>query len=121
MDPGLTQIVPGQNVTLRYGGFVPRERVSLYVASTPILLSDGFADANGWVEISGVIPSDLSAGAHSLVLLSESGIGYRQSVSLESGGLPTTGSDFVPLALWSFTFVVLGLALTVLARRRRIS
>lgn len=119
MDPGLTQITPGQRVTLRHGGFSPGERVSLYVASTPVLLGDGLADGNGVAEVSGVIPSGLAAGSHSLALLGDSGVGFRQTVSLSGSGLPTTGSDSTALALWAFTFMLLGLTLTVLARRRR--
>lgn len=119
MDPTLTQIRPGQRVRLRYGGFVPRERVRLYVASTPVLLADGFADGNGEIELEGIIPSDLDPGSHSLVLLGDSGVGFRQTVSATTSALPSTGSESATLALSALVVVMVGSVLTLLARRRR--
>ena len=121
----MTTKVPnrGEAFEAIHGGFSPGDTISLYVASTPILLGAGIADGSGFVTVNGTLPADLAPGDHTLALLSSDGVtGFAQALTVSSestsGGLPTTGSD-------TSTFVIIGAALLslgalgVFASRRR--
>lgn len=104
---------------MRWRGFVPGERVRLYVASEPVLLGEAIADENGEVEVEGQIPFDLEPGTHSLVLASDSGVVVRQTVALSTSDLPATGTNSSGLVRLAVTVTLTGAALTFVARRRR--
>ena len=124
LAPNLKKVARRQRVKLSGRGFVPRETVNLYMASDPVYLGSGIADADGVVTIEGEIPDDLDAGEHSLALIAPvSGIGFRQTVSLDaadaSSALPTTGTDSLPVMALAALFVLAGACLAVVAKRRR--
>jgi hypothetical protein len=86
-------------VSLDGEGFVPFEYVQLVVASTPQVINSGYADAQGAITLSGVLPAELSVGDHTLALFApSSGRGLRQTIAVTqamtgAGVLPATGSD----------------------------
>jgi predicted RNA-binding protein with TRAM domain len=70
---------PGDEVTVRYSGLVPRQWVQLIVASTPAVLDTALADASGSVSLSGRVPASLQPGTHHLVVYQpQSKTGIRQ-------------------------------------------
>ena len=120
----LTTEIPkkGKRFRISHGGFTPGDRVSLYVASTPVLLGTGIADANGVVAVEGELPADLEAGEHTLALLSSDGtVGFSQAITVSaddtSGGLPFTGSDSRTLLILAAGLLSLGALGTTAARR----
>jgi hypothetical protein len=73
---------PGDEVTVRYSGLVPRQWVQLIVASTPAVLDTALADASGSVSLSGRVPASLSPGNHHLVVFQpQSKTGVRQAMT----------------------------------------
>ena len=86
-------------VSLDGEGFVPFEYVQLVVASTPQVINSGYADAQGAITLSGVLPAELSVGDHTLALFApSSGRGLRQTIAVTqamtgAAMLPATGSD----------------------------
>ena len=113
----------GKRFKISRAGFTPRDTVSLYVASTPILLGTGIADADGVVTVEAELPSDLEPGEHTLALLSSDGtIGFSQAITVSAddptGGLPFTGSEIQSLLLIAGALVGFGALGTFAARRR---
>ena len=110
-------------LTVTHDGFTPGDTIGLYVASTPILLGTGIADANGFVSINGTLPGDLEVGDHTIALIASDGVtGVAQAISIvadsNSGGLPTTGSDSRSMLIIAAALIGLG-ALGAYAARRR--
>jgi LPXTG-motif cell wall-anchored protein len=132
-----TGLTAGGSISATYSGFVPFETVQLVVASTPIVIATGTADAKGSVTIAGTLPAGLANGAHTLSLFAPvSGIGFNSAITVGSTetpatpatpatpttivtvtNLPATGneSDQMPFALG---IIALGLALVGFKRRR---
>ncbi|MGA1566214.1 MAG: hypothetical protein ACO39Q_08380 [Ilumatobacteraceae bacterium] len=98
-------------------GFAPGVTVRLVVASDPQVLGSGVAAADGLVSVSGVVPLDLSPGWHTLAVIDENGVGFRQAITVSAPVLPATGgvpvSPVVPLLL-----VVVGVLAAAGPRRR---
>ncbi|NDG67420.1 MAG: hypothetical protein EBY23_11025, partial [Actinobacteria bacterium] len=73
---------PGDEVTVRYSGLVPRQWVQLIVASTPEVLDTAIADASGSVSLSGRVPTSLSPGNHHLAVFQpQTRTGVRQAMT----------------------------------------
>lgn len=114
-----TSFSSGEAVTVTYGGFQPNEFVQLIVASTPQIIGSGYADANGFVTLTGEIPSSLAGGNHTLAAYApESGIGFAQPIMVTAGLLPTTGSSRNDLLLtWVLMLTVAGILILAIRRR----
>ena len=114
-----TSFSSGETVSVTYGGFQPNEFVQLIVASTPQVIGSGYADANGFVTLTGEIPSSLAGGNHTLAVFApESGIGFAQPISVAAGLLPTTGSNRNDLLLtWVLMLTVAGILILAIRRR----
>ena len=114
-----TSFSSGEAVTVTYGGFQPNEFVQLIVASTPQIIGSGYADANGFVTLTGEIPSSLAGGNHTLAAYApESGIGFAQPITVTAGLLPTTGSSRNDLLLtWVLMLTVAGILILAIRRR----
>lgn len=114
-----TSFSTGEAVTVTYGGFQPNEFVQLIVASTPQVIGSGYADANGFVTLTGEIPSSLARGNHTLAAYApESGIGFAQPITVTAGLLPTTGSNRNDLLLtWVLMLTVAGILILAIRRR----
>jgi LPXTG-motif cell wall-anchored protein len=93
---------------------VPFEYVQLVVASTPQVINSGYADAQGAITLSGVLPTELSVGDHTLALFApSSGRGFRQTIAVTQATtgaavLPATGSDRRGLMWLGLGSVMLG-------------
>jgi hypothetical protein len=114
-----TSFSSGEAVSVTYGGFQPNEFVQLIVASTPQVIGSGYADANGFVTLTGEIPSSLAGGNHTLAAYApESGIGFAQPITVVAGLLPTTGSSRNDLLLsWVLMLTVAGILILAIRRR----
>jgi uncharacterized delta-60 repeat protein/LPXTG-motif cell wall-anchored protein len=109
----------GQPLTVSYGGFTPGELVQLVVASTPQVIGSGYANASGFVTLTGALPRNLSAGKHTLAIYAPvSKKGFRQPITVTTSQLPSTGSTNVSDTLLSAMYLVaLGAGLLVTRRR----
>jgi LPXTG-motif cell wall-anchored protein len=100
------------------GGFTPGEFVQLIVASTPQVIGSGFADAQGFVTLTGTIPVDLSSGSHTLAVFAPaSGVGFKQPITVSGLSLPATGSNYNGVLILALLAVVAG-AVVVVRRQR---
>ena len=112
----------GQSLTVSYGGFTPGELVQLVVASTPQVIGSGYANASGFVTLTGALPRNLSAGKHTLAIYAPvSKKGFRQPITVTTSQLPSTGSTNPSDTLLAAMYlIVLGAGL-VATRRRLVS
>lgn len=99
-------LAPGDTVTTLYTGFNANELVLMLMASNPVVIGSANADANGNVAITGTIPSNASAGNHTLALYAPvSGFGAKQAITItapSSGGSASgsgSGSGSTPVTL----------------------
>jgi hypothetical protein len=84
----------GGEVTVTFGGFTPFEYVQLIIASTPQVIGSGYANAQGFVTISGNLPTTLGSGNHTLAVYAPvSGVGFSQPITVSQPRLPATGSN----------------------------
>jgi streptogramin lyase len=113
-----TSLSAGTEVSVTFGGFAPGEFVQLIVASTPQVIGSGYANAQGFVNLSGTIPASRASGNHTLAVYApESGTGFKQPITVAGLTLPATGSSH---RLWPNLMMLLGgMALVVISRRRR--
>jgi hypothetical protein len=84
----------GGEITVTFGGFTPFEYVQLIIASTPQVIGSGYANAQGFVTISGNLPTTLGSGSHTLAVYAPvSGVGFSQPITVSQPRLPATGSN----------------------------
>jgi len=114
-------ITQGGNVSATQIGFTPGETVQLIVASTPRIIGTAVADQSGSVTITGVIPTDLEVGEHTIALYSPSnGFGYRQLFIVGAVSLPATGTNTkTPLILTLLLLIGGSLVLTMNSRKQK--
>ena len=87
-------LTTGGEVTVTFGGFTPFEYVQLIIASTPQVIGSGYANAQGFVTISGNLPTTLRSGNHTLAVYAPvSGVGFSQPITVSQPRLPATGSN----------------------------
>jgi LPXTG-motif cell wall-anchored protein len=87
-------LATGGEVTVTFGGFTPFEYVQLIIASTPQVIGSGYANAQGFVTISGNLPATLGLGSHTLAVYAPvSGVGFSQPITVSQPKLPATGSS----------------------------
>jgi uncharacterized delta-60 repeat protein/LPXTG-motif cell wall-anchored protein len=110
-----------QPLTVSYGGFTPGELVQLVVASTPQVIASGYANASGFVTLTGALPRNLGAGKHTLAMYAPvSKRGFRQPITVSASELPNTGStNGLHNVMTAMYLIAIGAGL-VLARRRRV-
>ena len=115
------ELSAGGELTWAIGGFEPVESVVLILASadrvTVEILDEEISDTRGDVVLTGVLPVNLSAGAHDLVAFApESGTGYRAPVTVDASGVvapaPTTTVAVGPGAETTTTTTVPGTSTT---------
>jgi hypothetical protein len=68
IDAELGASAGGAGVSVKASGLLPSSRATLFIFSTPQLIGEAIADADGSLSMSAVLPSDLPAGDHTLVL-----------------------------------------------------
>ncbi|MPQ99773.1 LPXTG cell wall anchor domain-containing protein [Modestobacter sp. I12A-02628] len=128
----ITEIDPGQALTVVGTGFLPFSTATIVIYSTPIVLGDVVTDAQGNFSTTVTVPKTLEAGTHSLVA---SGIApdgtsrfLRMDVVMESAeqapaagdgpALADTGASTVVPALLGVGLLAGGAGLLVVSRRR---
>jgi len=67
IDAELGASAGGAGVSVKASGLLPSSRATLFIFSTPQLIGEAIADAEGFLTMSAVLPSDLPAGDHTLV------------------------------------------------------
>jgi len=123
-DPTLTV---GEVVTVQANGFTSGETVSAVVHSTPETLTPATASSTGTITYAFTVPTDLAAGAHSLVLTgatsqhtvtinfsisSPAVLGTTTSTPSAGGAsLPFTGSNIELLAVIAIVCTAVGIAM----------
>ena len=123
-DPTLTA---GEVVTVQADGFTSGETVSAVVHSTPETLTPATASSTGTITYAFTVPTDLLAGAHSLVLTgatSQTTVTINFSIASpavlgtttttpSAGGasLPFTGSNIELLAIFAIVCTAVGIAM----------
>jgi hypothetical protein len=65
--------VAGEEQTFTFGGLPPNQHVIVTLFSNPYVIAEGDTDANGNLTVTGTIPADIAAGAHTLRAISEDG------------------------------------------------
>jgi hypothetical protein len=134
LDARLGSTAAGAPVSGRGEGLRPGTEATLVVHSTPRTVATGLVAADGTVELTGVLPTDLEPGTHRLVV---SGTGFDgRAVTTETtfvladdgtfvqigdrrvAALATTGGDAASTAGVAALWLVLGAGLVVVARRR---
>ena len=68
IDAEIGASASGAGVSVEASGLLPSSRATLLIFSTPQVIGDATADADGSLSMSSVLPSDLPAGDHTLVL-----------------------------------------------------
>ncbi len=145
-DGVLTQVRPGQQVTVLGEGFLPYSSVTIIVYSSPIVLGTAVADGAGAFVKTVTVPADLEVGSHNLVASgvdlagkthlirmpvtvaaassggsggSGSGTGAEGGEGSAGGSLPNTGVQLARLAIWTGLITGAGFMLIASGRRRR--
>ncbi len=129
-NPNLT---PGESVTVVAGGFTAGETVSATVHSVPQTLTPATASSTGTISYVLVVPADLPAGAHSLVL---AGATSNHTVTIDftvgamspvtdptttagTASLPFTGSDVELMSVIAAMCMMVGFVVRMRGRERR--
>lgn len=91
--------------------------------SDPVLLGTATVAADGTVTLTATIPSDVPAGAHTVVIAGTSAAGdpveVRLAVEVVSGsGLANTGSNGTMAGAFALVFLAGGVVMFAAARRR---
>jgi LPXTG-motif cell wall-anchored protein len=136
-----TSVAPGGKVVVSGDGFLPAEKVTGTLHSTPVALGTETADTNGKATFSFTVPNDLAPGAHSVELAGEtSGVTVTAAVEVtnatategttgttvatanvegtasSAGELPRTGSSSPAVA--GLALLAAGIVLVLATRRR---
>ncbi|MFZ4505294.1 MAG: hypothetical protein ACOYNK_02920, partial [Microbacteriaceae bacterium] len=77
---------------LDLSGFEPFSYVEIYVRSEPVLLTSGFADANGQFNATVDIPDNLPPGDHTITVANTLADGSFQEVTLTQFNVSETGT-----------------------------
>jgi hexosaminidase len=98
LGTGATQVAQGGTMVITGGGFAPGSTGTGVLYSDPVVLGRAPASAAGTITMTVRIPSNLTAGVHTLQLVGVDPSGARRVLSSQiritaAGGLPRTGSD----------------------------
>ncbi|MHA7984379.1 lamin tail domain-containing protein [Rathayibacter sp. CAU 1779] len=133
---GSSSVKPGDPITVTAGGLTAGTTYTVTLHSTPVELASGSAGSDGSLTLTGTIPADTTAGAHTITVadaadpdtvlasapLTVEAAGGDAGTAAGSGSLASTGSDPLPMLLGSAALLLLGvgaLGARRLARRRR--
>nr|WP_304516316.1 Ig-like domain repeat protein [Cellulomonas sp. JH27-2] len=124
----VTEIHRGQELEAVAAGLLPGTKVSFVLHSSPTTLGTATADEDGIAAVAVTIPSDVTAGDHTLVVTATDVLGdeHVEKVALvavvpvddPTGELAETGSNVAPLVIGGALLLIVGAGL-VLVRRRR--
>lgn len=119
---GDNAVAPGEEVELRGAGYAPGGSIAITIESEPRLLATVQADAAGAFRATVTIPTDITAGEHTLKATGPDASGGLRVLSADItviGALPRTGSDAAALTLAGLAAVSAGAATVIFVRRRR--
>lgn len=134
----VTVVSPGATVAVDCGGWLPNSEVEVLVLSTPRLLGTATTDAQGNLAVDVTLPTDLSAGDHTLRFSGTNAEGEPQNVDIAftvegaapgagqagaaqpeaAAGLPVTGDDSLLFGLLALGLFTAGGGALYAARRR---
>ena len=100
---------PGEQVTVTANGFKANESVNVLIGSNSKKIGSTKANASGKATAKVRIPTSLSGTQTIAMYAPTSGIGYKQSITV-NGTLPTTGSNSEAIALYAIAFILCGVA-----------
>lgn len=127
-----TTPTPGQTIDIQGRTFAGT--VTITLASDPVVIATGTADADGIVTLQATIPANTPLGAHTITAAGQAPDGSELSLSVSinvvpadgagdgggSGSLPRTGDDSsIPLAKLGVALAALGGVITAVAAKRR--
>ncbi|SDX92479.1 titin [Micromonospora pattaloongensis] len=123
----IDRVPPGDTITVIGTGFAPHSTVTVTIYSTPTHLGTATADANGDFELTVTVPSDLPAGAHTLVAQGVDSSGAPHAMKLAvtvpaadgDSDLPKTGAGIMTMLLSGAVLVVAGVAMVAIGYRPR--
>ena len=120
---GAKTVVAGGTLDVRGSGFTPEAELRLELHSAPVALGTATASAAGEFSTTVRIPASVSAGAHTLVVVTPDGTQLRVAVTVTAAqgagadGLAQTGGELLVPAVW-IALAALALGGLLLARRR---
>ncbi|MBA8815203.1 O-glycosyl hydrolase [Microbacterium halimionae] len=114
-----TEVVAGQNVTIRVGEEYAGDSMDVWLFSTPRHLGTVVVSASGEVTVR--IPADVPAGDHRIVVTDASGavIGWNPLRVNAAGDLAVTGGVVAPVLPFAIMLLALGGLIAVVRVRRR--
>ncbi|MCX6423334.1 MAG: hypothetical protein NTV96_01890, partial [Actinobacteria bacterium] len=90
VDTGIGSPTSGSRVSVKASGLLPGSRATLFIFSTPRVIGEAIADADGFLSMSVALPSDLAAGEQTLILEAEDSKGHpiqqATNVSISAAG-----------------------------------
>jgi hypothetical protein len=110
-------------VVVKGTGFLPGDRVEIWLHSNPVLLDTVTAGNDGAFSAKVTIPASTAPGAHRIESRgAQSGSVFTDvtvAASMTPAGLAQTGSDLAPWALGSLLALLVGAGVFLVARRRK--
>ncbi|HVV37288.1 MAG TPA: hypothetical protein VHC63_11840 [Acidimicrobiales bacterium] len=123
----------GGTMTVSGGGFATGEKVRVTVASDPVIVGEPVANRAGFASQSFVLPSSVGAGSHTVTLTGEtSGVTISAPLTVTAAAaaattsttahttIVRTGTSSGEQSRLALGLVAFGLALVLVARRRRV-
>lgn len=114
--PPALSIEPGSSILVEGSGFTKGAKVRVELHSDPLLLATATANGVGVISALASVPADFPSGAHSLVLVEQGGAAVTLPTQIAATGF--AAEIWVPLGAGAL--LILGAALLVLTRRRRV-
>ena len=118
---GSIEIPKGGQVAVVAGGLTPGISGEVVVMSTPRLIGDFKVGASGDIAEQATLPTDLSLGAHTVVVTvgtEAASLGFRVVDSGALPALPRTGRNSDLITVWSLVFLVGGALVLAIDRRK---
>ena len=119
---GVLEISQGGIVSVLAYGLAPNSSGEVVVMSTPRKVGEFTVAPDGGVSSHAVLPSDLGAGQHTVVVTvgdEAASLGFRVIADITTPRIPTAGFHSGNLLQWALLSLLIGLSLLVTQRRQR--
>ena len=120
---GVLEISQGGIVSVLAYGLAPNSSGEVVVMSTPRKVGEFTVAPDGGVSSHAVLPSDLGAGQHTVVVTvgdEAASLGFRVIADSNTPKIPTAGFHSGNLLQWALLSLLLGLSLLAVRRRQRV-